>query len=61
MKGCPNVLEMHEIRKLGPDTFIITEVCTTDLSKIVMPLLPLPVVEKYIEQLLNGFHQFVSR
>lgn len=61
MKGCPNVLEMHEIIKKSQDTYIITEVCTTDLNKMLIPLLPLHEVERYIDQLINGFQQFFTK
>ena len=41
MKGCFGVLELHEIIKKGKDTYIITEICQTDLSKLLTPMLPL--------------------
>lgn len=61
MKGSDHILELHSIIRQGTYTYIVTEMCKTDVSKILMPLLPLETTEKYIWQLLQGYKQIFMK
>lgn len=61
MKGCENILEVYSILREGKNTFIVSEICKTDVSKILEPILPFEIAEKYIYQLLQGFRQLFKK
>lgn len=61
MRGCIGVLSLHEIIKRGKETYIITEICETDLSKMLIPLLSFETIEVYMQQLIQGFNQFYRK
>ena len=57
MKNVPHVLTLHEVYTTKNNTYIITELCESDLSRKIKKGLSEPEVFTYMNQFLLGYHQ----
>ena len=55
MKNVPHVLALHEVYTTKNNTYIITELCETDLSRKIKKGLSEQQVYQYMDQLLLGY------
>lgn len=55
VKNLPNVLHLHSVISNDSQTYIITELCGSDISKKLKTPLSQPSIEKYVKQIINGF------
>lgn len=55
LRNVPNVLTLHEVYTTKNNTYIITELCESDLSRKVKKRLTEPEVFHYMSQFINGY------
>lgn len=55
MKGCSNILNLHEIIRDDNFIYIVTELCETDLSKCKGNKVTENIFEKYVNHIIKGF------
>jgi serine/threonine protein kinase len=61
LKNIPNILSLHDVFTTKNNTYIITELCESDLSKHIKKQLTEPEVFEYMNQLVKGYVEFQKR
>jgi serine/threonine protein kinase len=55
LRNVPHILSLHEVYTTKNNTYIITELCDTDLSHKIKKKLTEPEVFYYMAQFLSGY------
>jgi serine/threonine protein kinase len=57
----PHILTLHDVFTTKNNTYIITELCDSDLSKVVKKGLAEEDACAYMQQIVKGYHNFAKK
>jgi serine/threonine protein kinase len=61
LKHLPHILTLHDVFTTKNNTYIITELCDSDLSKVVKKGLPEDEACGYMQQIVQGYYNFAKK
>ena len=61
LKCLPHILSLHEVYTTKNNTYIITELCESDLSKLIKKGLPEAEATNFIQQIIVGYLNFAKK
>ena len=61
MRNIPHILALHEVYTTKNNTYIITELCESDLSKRIKKGLPEQDAYRFMDQFLEGYSHIHSK
>jgi 5'-AMP-activated protein kinase catalytic alpha subunit len=61
LKVLPHILTLHDVFTTKNNTYIITELCDSDLSKLIKKGLPEPQACLYMDQIITGYLNFARK
>lgn len=61
LKALPHILALHEVYTTKNNTYIITELCDSDLSKLIRKGLPEQEALSFMQQVIAGYQNFARR
>lgn len=61
LKHLPHILTLHDVFTTKNNTYIITELCDSDLSKVVKKGLAEDDACAYMQQIVQGYYNFAKK
>lgn len=61
LKQVPNVLTLHEVYTTKNNTYIITELCSSDLNKKIKSKMTEDEAHHFMDQIIQGYLQVYQK